>query len=1442
MDRTIDISDEKWQSRFAAQSSQAAESQYSSDALLNEEYENASIHGSFVSYKELMKSSAEAPKPWEVDQIAYLEKMRRSGLTQRFGTMLVVEPPLRHAQKLHLLAHSENAVDLPGIEPRELEIGGDILPFFTSESGKALFSEAASKGDSVKTAIVTGRDGETKFYAICHRNACGVIIDLEPVVPKGIHTSYEPNLDTSSPPLSMEAALDIVQPAIQRLKAIPAGSVQEICDTVTREVRELLQYDRVIVYKFHPDQHGEVFAESAKEGLDPYVGLHYPSTDLPQAIRVLLLRVGIRMICDATQSMVKIVQPDDVEPVDLSDSTLRAPHGCHAQYMINMGSLSSITFAIVVESDKTVRAGEEPEKERTLWGIIVGHHSIPRFTPYPLRKAVQSLAETFGSLLTREIALAASWHEEKTLNMQKKLCDMLEADIPLGIVIDSPNIQDLVKCDGAALFFSGRFWLLGSTPTERQVADLAEWILKHLSKKGAVCTDSLAEAGYPNADELGSKTCGMVAVKVGKRDFVFWFREHTAKVVRWAGQRQKKEEIDDESKMMPRNSFKAFMEIVRERCLPWEDIELEAINGLRLMLQDALDVSRGADIPVVVGGTTIEGDPFDGAGYHESTSEKPVSAITSEVEAALSAVEACFLITDATQESRPIIYCSHVFSTLTGYSAGELEGGTLEKLEGLETDVAAASKLHLALSGRTQYSGRLLHYKKDGTPFWNLITCGPIKNGQNEVVNFVIVFQELAKYHEISSVPPNLVDGDLSAPEKGFPVSLIRYDGRLKEKSSRIVDEIIRLVKNPATIADSLALLGQMSAMASPAVSQVESVPVVEHRERHSSMHIAKPAATKTSRRRSLVEVLLGKGREIEAPVKEAFDSDVKSDDGKKRRAAKGIDLGTTLERLDYGFLVIDTRLDECPIIFMSDRYILQTQHTREENIGGDILFLDGEESSPAEVDKIRKAVQNNDELSLQLVAYRKNGDKFWALYHLSVAKDKDGNALYIINVVKDLGEAQISDAAFRKEDAEARKEAAEITRALHDLPDTAAYELWTVHSKFVASKPHRAWDSAWTAIKEVREKEGRLCLKHFKPIKPLGNGDSGSVVLVELRGTGHVFAAKIMEKERMIERNKVHRIASEREILNQLDHPFLPSLYASFQTTKHVCFITNFCPGGELYDFLEIQPYHRFEEHVAQFYAAEILTSLEYLHCQGVVYRDLNPENILLAEDGHIVLTDFDLSILSSTFPKLIREANGTSKRKSSRRPSKERAPTFVAEPTMRSNSFVGTEEYISPEIVTGEGHGPSIDWWSFGILIYEMLYGETPFCGSSMNKTFHNILNKEVAFPSPVPVSDMAKDLITSLLIKDSEKRLGSKLGAAEIKVHPFFHGINWPLIRNKKVVPPKVPNKLNSVVGGHEEQDISSNHWRLQDTNNDSNRSFPIMSFDGSIIDATEDRSTW
>ncbi|KAK7313821.1 hypothetical protein VNO77_39023 [Canavalia gladiata] len=378
--------------------------------------------------------------------------------------------------------------------------------------------------------------------------------------------------------------------------------------------------------------------------------------------------------------------------------------------------------------------------------------------------------------------------------------------------------------------------------------------------------------------------------------------------------------------------------------------------------------------------------------------------------------------------------------------------------------------------------------------------------------------------------------------------------------------------------------------------------------------------------------------------------------------------------------------------------------------------------------------------------------------------------------------------------------------------------------------KPHTGGDVRWDAINMVSRGNG-LNLSHFRLLKRVGYGDIGSVYLVELKESKAFFAMKVMDKASLASRNKLLRAQTEREILGILDHPFLPTLYSYFETEKYYCLIMEFCSCGSLHSLRLKQPNKHFTEEATRFYCSEILLALEYLHMLGIVYRDLKPENVLVRDEGHIMLSDFDLSLRCSVNPTLVKSSsahvssNGSSggildneqtvlqacKQPSSffprilpskkNRKSKSdfglmvggRLPELMAEPTnVRSMSFVGTHEYLAPEIIRGEGHGSAVDWWTFGIFLYELLHGTTPFKGAGNKATLYNVVGQPLKFPDKPRVSNVARDLIKGLLVKEPQKRFAYNRGATEIKQHPFFEGVNWALVRS--ATPPIIPERLD------------------------------------------------
>ncbi|KAF6171059.1 hypothetical protein GIB67_014639 [Kingdonia uniflora] len=816
------------------------------------------------------------------------------------------------------------------------------------------------------------------------------------------------------------------------------------------------------------------------------------------------------------------------------------------------------------------------------------------------------------------------------------------------------------------------------------------------------------------------------------------------------------------------------------------------------------------------GGNSVRSsEDSDGGGGGK---EKGFPRVSEDLKDALSTFQQTFVVSDATKPDFPIMYASAGFFKMTGYTSKEVIGRNCRFLQGSGTDPEEVSKIKETLKTGATYCGRLLNYKKDGTPFWNLLTVAPIKDEDGAVLKFIGMQVEVSKHTEGIK--------DKALRPNGLPESLIKYDARQKEKATNSVSELVLAVKEPR-LSESIKRPkftrksesgGGKSAKLEAAAGRrnSENVPPSRRNSMRNSMQRISELPDKKPRKSGLRSFmgLGGKGHsnadDYEMEVSLSMEDDESDDDDgrpesmddkvRKKEMRKGIDLATTLERIEKNFVITDPRLPDNPIIFASDSFLELTEYSREEILGRNCRFLQGPETDPATVKKIRQAIDNQTDVTVQLINYTKSGKKFWNLFHLQPMRDQKGEVQYFIGVQLDGSEHVeplhncIPDTTA-KESAILVKETAEnVDEAVRELPDAnmKPEDLWLNHSKMVFPKPHRKDSSSWLAIQKILDSGEQIGLKHFKPVKPLGSGDTGSVHLVELSGTGERFAMKAMDKGVMLNRNKVHRACAEREILDILDHPFLPALYASFQTKTHICLITDYCPGGELFMLLDNQPMKVLKEEAVRFYAAEVIVALEYLHCQGIIYRDLKPENVLLQGNGHVLLTDFDLSCLTSCKPQLLLPDIPDKKKHHKH----QAPPIFMAEPMRASNSFVGTEEYIAPEIITGSGHTSAVDWWALGILLYEMLYGYTPFRGKTRQKTFANILHKDLKFPACTPVSLHIRTLMYRLLHRDPKNRLGSHEGANEIKQHPFFRGINWALVRCVN------PPQLDVPISGNDE----------------------------------------
>ncbi|XP_069674587.1 putative protein kinase C delta type homolog isoform X6 [Periplaneta americana] len=284
-----------------------------------------------------------------------------------------------------------------------------------------------------------------------------------------------------------------------------------------------------------------------------------------------------------------------------------------------------------------------------------------------------------------------------------------------------------------------------------------------------------------------------------------------------------------------------------------------------------------------------------------------------------------------------------------------------------------------------------------------------------------------------------------------------------------------------------------------------------------------------------------------------------------------------------------------------------------------------------------------------------------------------------------------------------------------------------------------------------------KYAVEDFQFLKVLGKGSFGKVLLAELKGTECYYAVKCLKKDVVLEDDDVECTLIERKVLALgTKHPYLCHLFCTFQTESHLFFVMEYLNGGDL--MFHIQQSGRFQEPRAKFYGAEIVSGLKFLHKKGVVYRDLKLDNILLDFDGHVRIADFGMCKLQIYLDRT-------------------------------ADTFCGTPDYMAPEIIKGLKYNQSVDWWSFGILLYEMLIGQSPFSGCDEDELFWSICNEQPHFPRFL--SREANGILSLLLEKDASKRLGTnECMAGDVMDQPFFRNMDWYALEQRELEPPFKP----------------------------------------------------
>lgn len=297
------------------------------------------------------------------------------------------------------------------------------------------------------------------------------------------------------------------------------------------------------------------------------------------------------------------------------------------------------------------------------------------------------------------------------------------------------------------------------------------------------------------------------------------------------------------------------------------------------------------------------------------------------------------------------------------------------------------------------------------------------------------------------------------------------------------------------------------------------------------------------------------------------------------------------------------------------------------------------------------------------------------------------------------------------------------------------------------------------------------ITIDDFDLLKVIGKGSFGKVMQVRKKDTQKIYALKAIRKSYIVSKSEVTHTLAERTVLARVDCPFIVPLKFSFQSPEKLYFVLAFINGGEL--FYHLQKEGRFDLSRSRFYTAELLCALEVLHDLDVIYRDLKPENILLDYQGHIALCDFGLCKLNMKDDD-------------------------------KTDTFCGTPEYLAPELLLGQGYAKAVDWWTLGVLLYEMLTGLPPYYDEDVPKMYKKILQEPLRFPDGFDRD--AKDLLIGLLSRDPSRRLGRN-GADEIKNHPFFSQLSWKRLWMKGYIPPYKPHVSSSADTSNFDQEFTN-----------------------------------
>lgn len=484
------------------------------------------------------------------------EPIHIPGAIQPYGFLLCLDPATRR-----IVQASANTETLIGLTAEGLLNGGLDQLLGTerlAEIGGLL--DGLTHTPKLLGARLDAVAGQPFYKIILHRYDELLWLEFEPVT------------ETDTVPLD----LSFLNGALGQMLA--ASRVQEFCQHAVEQVRAITGFDRVAIYRFAADESGEIVAEAIREDLPPWLGLHYPASDLPQQARAMYLKNWLRFIPSACYTPVPLVpvnNPVTNRPPDMTHAVLRSVSPLHLEYLRNMGTAATMTISLIHQG--------------RLWGMITCHHLTPRLVSYELRELCQFIGKTFSALLPSKEQHDEDEYQLRIRAQQARLFEHASAhdNFVDGLHQEATTVMDVFECGGAAIYFDDDLVTVGATPTPAQIRELIAWLQAN-AKTDVFYTNSYATlnpAGLP----LRATASGFIAAALtdAPRNYLLWFRPEVVRTVTWAGQQEKpKMLIDGRVFLSPRQSFEAWKELVENTAAPWKPVEIAAAREIRLHISD----------------------------------------------------------------------------------------------------------------------------------------------------------------------------------------------------------------------------------------------------------------------------------------------------------------------------------------------------------------------------------------------------------------------------------------------------------------------------------------------------------------------------------------------------------------------------------------------------------------------------------------------------------------------------------------------------------------------------------------------------------------------------------------------------------------------------------------------------------------------------------------